>query len=363
MDLSPQVDLSHGDLSSYEELNQKNSRPVIAVTMASSRQGSSVVRHLSQSGIFQIRAITRSPYSKRAKVLANLPNVEIVQGDLLEPESLKRVFSGVYGIFGNTTPTKGWLLGRGSMVREYEIEQGRNLVDVVKQLADLGTLKHFVFSSICKPKDPLKNEPAPGHFTSKWNIEEYILINGLKKLSTILRPVSYFENFDSDLPGVKISESIFPGIVHKNKVWQTIAVDDVGLWTRAVFEHPKRFWGESMNIAGEEMTGQEMAALWQKINPKEFSSVRYSMVPRKLMNFIEHDIALMASWIERAGYGADLKALKVLANELDITMTSLSCWLKGKASINTKKRLPNIDLQRSFTPITLAPKKEGPINI
>ena len=60
---------------------------------------------------------------------------------------------------------------------------------------------------------------------------------------------------------MKISESIFPGIVHKDKVWQTIAVDDVGLWTRAVFEHPKRFWGESMNIAGEEMTGQEMAAL------------------------------------------------------------------------------------------------------
>ena len=127
------------------------------------------------------------------------------------------------------------------MVRQYEIEQGRNLVDVVKQLADLGTLKHFVFSSVCKPKDPLRNEPAPGHFTSKWNIEEYILINGLKKLSTILRPVSYFENFDSDLRGVKISESIFPGIVHKDKVWQTIAVDDVGLWTRAVFEHTKRF--------------------------------------------------------------------------------------------------------------------------
>ena len=36
------------------------------------------------------------------------------------------------------------------------------------------------------------------------------------------------------------------------------------------------------------------------------------MVPRQLMNFIEHDIALMASWIERAGYGADLKSLKIL---------------------------------------------------
>ena len=351
MNFSSRAVFFQGNSSSYKERSQESSRPVIAVTMATSRQGSSVVRHLSKNDIFQIRAITRSPFSKRAEVLAKLPNVEIVQGDLLEPESLERAFSGVYGIFGNTTPTKGWILGRGSMVRDYEIEQGRNLVDAVKKLADLGTLKHFVFSSVCKPKDPLKSQPAPGHFTSKWSIEEYISNNGLKKMSTILRPVSYFENFDSDLPGVQISQSIFPGVVHKDKVWQTIAVDDIGLWTRAVFEHPKRFWGESMNIAGEEMTGQEMAALWQKINTKESLSVRYSMLPRKLMSFIEHDIALMASWIERAGYGADLKELKVLANELDITMTPLSCWLKEKAlSGNTKKRLPNIDLQRRFAP-------------
>ena len=347
MNFSSRIGLSQSDFSSYENRILKSSRPVIAVTMATSRQGSSVVRHLSKNGIFNIRAITRSPFSKPAEDLAKLPNVEIVRGDLLEPESLERCFSGVYGIFGNTTPTKGWKLGRGSMVPEYEIEQGRNLVDVVKKLADLGTLKHFIFSSVCKPKDHLKSQPAPGHFTSKWSIEEYILINGLKKLSTILRPVSYFENFDSDLPGVQISKSMFPGVVHKDKVWQTIAVDDVGLWTKAVLENPQRFLGEAMNIAGEEMTGKEMAALWQKINGEKAKSVRYSMVPRKLMNFIEHDIALMANWIERAGYGADLKALKVLADELDITMTPLSCWLREKTSpSSTQKRLTVIDSLR-----------------
>ena len=351
MGSSTQVGLSQGILSTYQKRNQKSFSPVIAVTMATSRQGSSVVKHLSKSGIFQIRAITRAPFSKRAENLAKLPNVEIVKGDLLQRESLEKCFSGVYGIFGNTTPTKGWMLGRGSMVRDYELEQGRNLVDVVKEIADLGTLKHFVFSSVCKPKDPLKSQPAPGHFTSKWSIEEYILINGLNELSTILRPVSYFENFDSDLPGVQISNSIFPGVVQKDKIWQTIAVDDVGLWTKAIFKNPQKFLGEALNIAGEEMTGKDMAALWQKINGKESPSVRYSMVPRQLMNFIEHDIALMASWIERAGYGADLKALRALADELEITMTPLSCWLREKTSTrNTQKRLPGINLQRRLVP-------------
>ena len=353
MDFSSRISHSKRDLDSHEIHELKRSKPVIAVTMATSRQGYSVVKHLSENNCFQIRAITRSPFSKRAELLAKLPNVEIVKGDLLQRESLEKCFSGVYGIFGNTTPTKGWMLGRGSMVRDYELEQGRNLVDVVKEIAHLGTLKHFVFSSVCKPKDPLKSQPAPGHFTSKWSIEEYILINGLKELSTILRPVSYFENFDSDLPGVQISNSIFPGVVHKDKLWQTIAVDDVGLWTKAIFENPQKFLGEALNIAGEEMTGKDMAALWQKINGKESPSVRYSMVPRQLMNFIEHDIALMASWIERAGYGADLKALRALADELEITMTPLSCWLTQKISTRTtQKRLPGIELQRRFIPAT-----------
>ncbi len=353
MDLSSRTGLSQRDLYSHEIHDLKRSKPVIAVTMATSRQGYSVVKHLSKNDFFQIRAITRSPFTKRAELLAELPNVEIVKGDLLQRESLEKCFLGVYGVFGNTTPTKGWVLGRGSMVRDYELEQGRNLVDAVKKFANLGTLKHFVFSSVCKPKDPLNSQPAPGHFTSKWSIEEYILLNGLKELSTILRPVSYFENFDSDLPGVQISDSIFPGVVQEDKLWQTIAVDDVGLWTKAVFETPQKFLGEALNIAGEEMTGKDMAALWQEINGKKSPSVRYAMIPRQLMNFIEHDIALMASWIERAGYGADLKTLRALADELGITMTPLSCWLTQKISTRTtQKRLRGIDLKRRFIPAT-----------
>ncbi len=332
-----------------ENLELNDSKPIIAVTMATSRQGYSVVKHLSKSGIFHIRALTRFPSSQKSEKLSRLDNVQIVKADLLEPETLERCFSGVYGIFGNTTPTKGWVLGRGSMVRDYEIKQGRNLIDIAKKFADLGTLKHFIFSSICKPKDPLKSHPAPGHFTSKWSIEEYILKQGLKELSTILRPVSYYENFNSDLPGIKISERIFPGVVHKNKIWQTIAVDDIGLWANAIFKNPQKFQGEALNIAGEEMTGEEMATLWQQLKGQDSPTVSYVMIPRRVVNLIEHDIGLMANWIERTGYGADLKQLKSLADELQITMTPLVNWLKHKDSQSRVSTHPYIfDLPRKF---------------
>ncbi|WP_320664579.1 NmrA/HSCARG family protein [Prochlorococcus sp. MIT 1223] len=309
-----------------KDFNATNKKPIIAVTMATGRQGMGVVKELSLRNEFQVRAITRDASSKRAIALSKLANVEIVEGDLLDSASLYKCFDKVYGIFGNTTPTKGLK----PLVREYEIEQGKVLIDVVTDLKKKNNLKHFVFSSICKAKDPLNNEPAPGHFTSKWDIEEYLSQNKLNEITTIVRPASYFENFDGDLPGLKITDTNFPGVVRPDKVWQTIAVNDVGIWSGAIFANPKRFIGKSFNLAGEELTGRQMAELVQKVRGKGSKKVRYLMAPRILLKLFVNDIGVMADWIERAGYGADISNLKRIANEEGIEMTSLASWLKDK---------------------------------
>ncbi len=76
------------------------------------------------------------------------------------------------------------------------------------------------------------------------------------------------------------------------------------------------------------------------------------MVPRKMIHLLEHDIGVMASWIERTGYGANLKELRLLACELEITITSLSTWLHKKASKSSNKSKENLfdDLDR-FAPV------------
>ncbi len=311
-------------------LSLTKEKPVVAVTMANGLQGRSVIRHLSKSGKFHIRALTRNPFSSKSKDLLNYPNVEIVGADLLNIESLEKAFQGVHGIFGNTTPTKGWRVFRGSMVREYEMAQGRNLINSVKNAYISGKLKHFVFSSVCKSSDPLLSTPAPGHFSSKWDIEECISHNDLQSITTVIRPASYFENFFSNIPGARISETSFPGVVHPERKWQTIAVDDVGAWTNAILNHPDKFLGEAINLAGEEMTGNQMAELFQSLKTSQSKKVKYEMLPRFLLRLIEHDIAIMASWIERSGYGANISYLKSLSNELDFSMTSLSSWLRQK---------------------------------
>ena len=322
----------------------KNSRsglkdkPIIAVTMATSRQGLGVVKELCRSNKYQIRAITRNPKTAKALEIASLNNVDVVKGDLLDPLSLKKAFEGVEVIFGNTTPTKGWKLFRGSIVRSYEIEQGLNLVNEVKFAYKKGTLNHFIFSSISKAKNPLKNDPAPSHFTSKWDIEEYIRKSGLRKITTVLRPVSYFENFENKLPGYSISKKIFPGIVGEDFKWQIIAVDDIGKWVRGILSKSDEFKNKAINIASEELTGKEMATTLQRLTHKEGIKTNYLKIPRMALKLLELDLGLMADWIERAGYGADMNQLKKIQNELNIVPTSLEKWLKLKIENENKKR-------------------------
>ena len=311
-------------------------KPVVAVTMATSRQGIGVVKELSKTNKYQIRAITRNIKSTKAFELASLNNVEVIQGDLMDQKSLTKAFEGVEVIFGNTTPTKGWKIFRGSIVRSYEIEQGNNLIKQVKIAHDKGTLNHFIFSSISKPKYPLKNDPAPGHFTSKWDIEDHIKKMGLMDITTVLRPVSYFENFENKLPGYSISKKLFPGIVGIDYKWQTIAVEDIGKWVRGVLSQSSKYINKELNIASEELTGQEMAMTLEKIVSSEGIKTNYLMIPRVAIKILENDIGVMADWIERAEYGADLNYLKKVQKELNIVPTTLEDWLRSKLEKNNK---------------------------
>ena len=140
----------------------------------------------------------------------------------------------------------------------------------------------------------------------------------------------YFENFENKLPGYTISMNIFPGIVGKNHKWQTIAVDDIGKWVRGVLSKPEKYKNQSINIAGEEMTGLEMAKTLQKIVSSERHQTKYVMIPRTAIKLLEYDIGVMADWIERSGYGADMNKLKMIQKDLNIIPTSLKDWLIAK---------------------------------
>ena len=88
----------------------------------------------------------------------------------------------------------------------------------------------------------------------------------------------------------------------------------------------------------EELTGIEMAMTLQTIVSSEGLQTNYVMIPRLAIKLLEFDIGVMADWIERSGYGADMNKLKKIQKDLNIVPTSLKDWLKAKLVIQNKKQ-------------------------
>ena len=81
-----------------------------------------------------------------------------------------------------------------------------------------------------------------------------------------------------------------------------------------------------------------MAMTLQRIVSSERHQTKYVMIPRAAINLLEYDIGVMADWIERSGYGADMNKLKLIQTHLNIVPTSLNDWLKRKLEEQNKPR-------------------------
>lgn len=70
----------------------------ILVTGASGQQGGAVARQLLLQPGFTVRALTRDPAKPAARILAR-SGVDVIQGDLDDPASVRRALEDVWGAF------------------------------------------------------------------------------------------------------------------------------------------------------------------------------------------------------------------------------------------------------------------------
>lgn len=156
----------------------------ILVTGATGQQGGAVTRHLLAGG-WRLRALIRDPEKPAARALAE-NRVELVQGDLNDRASLNRALKGVYGVF---SMQNFWLPDVGA---EGEVRQGKTIADA----ATAAGVQHFVYTSVGAAHRGM----GQAHFASKWEIEQHIRALGLP--ATILRPVSFMENYNWSRPQI-----------------------------------------------------------------------------------------------------------------------------------------------------------------
>src|SRR5437667_6244610 len=146
---------------------------IILVSGATGRQGGGLMKHLLK-GRWRVRALTRNPGGRAAQELSQR-DVEVVQGDMDNIESLKGAMKGVHGVY---SVQDFWSVGA-----KREVQQGKNLADA----ALAAGAAHFVYSSV----GGAERNPGISHWESKWEIEKYI--RSRKLPATMLRTAAFME--------------------------------------------------------------------------------------------------------------------------------------------------------------------------
>jgi uncharacterized protein YbjT (DUF2867 family) len=275
-----------GRLSNTERIDMaKHDDRVILVTGATGHQGGAAIRHLQQKH-FAVRAVTRDPNQPKARDLAG-HGTEVVRANLDDADSLARALDGVYGVYSVQDYAGG---------AESEIRQGINLADA----ANRSGVSQFVYSSVGSAD---KNTGIP-HFESKFRIEEHIRGTGLP--FSILRPVFFMENWLGMKGGIEAGTLALP-LAPETRL-QMIAVDDIGAFVALAFEHPDKWNGRALDIAGDELSMTELADAFGRVSGREVS---YRQVPwEQFEQQAGPEMTSMYKWFQDVGYDIEIPAIR-----------------------------------------------------
>jgi len=235
-------------------------KKIITVLGATGAQGGGLVRAIQHdaSSPFRARAVTRNPASDAAKALHAL-GAEVVAGDVDDEASLTRAFTGAHGVFGVTF---FW----AHMSPEREIADAARMAKVAKATK----VAHFLWSTLEDTRKwvPLSDNRMPTlggkykvpHFDAKGESNHFFTDAGVP--TTMLNTSFYWDNFIYFGAGPKPGPDgkLLLTMPMGDKKLPGIAAEDIGKCAYGVFTRGAEFIGKSIGIAGEHLTGAEMAA-------------------------------------------------------------------------------------------------------
>lgn len=251
-------------------------RKIIAVVGATGAQGGGLVRAIlaDEESEFSARAITRDASSPKAQALASL-GAEVVEANLDDPATVRRAFEGAYGAF---CVTFFW----DHLSPEKELAQARIMAIAARDAA----LRHVIWSTLEDTRllVPLSDDRMPTlqekykvpHFDAKGEADRFFTELGVP--TTFLLTSFFWDNFihfgmgPARADGARLSitlpmgEAPLPGI----------AAEDIGRCAYGIFQQGPELAGRYIGIAGEHLTGGEMASAFSRVLGEE---VLYNAVP------------------------------------------------------------------------------------
>ena len=244
-------------------------KKIIAVMGATGAQGGAVARAIlnDTNSEFTVRAVTRNINSEKARALAEL-GAELVSADLDDKESLVKAFTGLYGAY---CVTFFW----AHFSPEKEKEGARNMAEALKKTG----VKHAIWSTLEDTRKfiPLSDNRMPTllgnykvpHFDAKEESNEYFIKNGIP--TTFLYTAYYWDNMIYFGTGPKKGPDgkLYLTMPMGDKRLPGIASEDIGKCAYGIFKKGPELIGKKIYIAGESLTGKQMAASLSKALGKE----------------------------------------------------------------------------------------------
>ena len=254
-------------------------KKTIVVAGATGAQGGGLVRAIlnDPDGSFAARGITRNVDSDKARALAEA-GAEVVTADFDDAESLDLAFAGAFGAF---LVTNFW----EHFSPEKEIAQATALADAAKRAG----IQHVVWSTLEDTRRwvPLDDDRMPTlmgkykvpHFDAKGEANALFTARGLP--TTFLQTSFYWDNFIHFGSGPVRGEDGRLAITFPmgDKKLPGIAVEDIGKCAYGIFKKGPEFIGKTVSIAGEHLTGEQMASALSEVIGEE---VVYNDVPPEM---------------------------------------------------------------------------------
>lgn len=256
-------------------------KKIITIFGATGAQGGGLCRAIlnDQASEFSVRAVTRNPQSDKAKALKDL-GAEVVQADIDDKESIKKVLKDAYGAY---FVTFFW----DHYSPEKEFKEAQRFAEAAKET----NLTHAIWSTLEDTRKyvPLDDDRMPTlqgkykvpHFDAKGEADH--LFTDLQVPTTFFRASFYWDNFIYFGSGPKKSEDgqyyiTFP---LDNKKLAGIASEDIGKCAYGIFKMPTLI-GKTVGVAGEHLSGEDIAArmtialnipiIYNNVTPETFRS-------------------------------------------------------------------------------------------
>lgn len=287
----------------------------IVVTGATGRQGGATARRLVVDG-HRVRALVRKKESPAAAAL-EAEGVELVVGDMDDPESLDTAFTGACGVF-IVPPAVYAAEGADG---DLEFRRGGAAIDA----AGAAGVRQAVFTGLGSFSGGTAEQVS-----GKQRIEHHLWSSGMR--ATVLRPVRFMTNFLGTGVGVDdvadgVSRHVFPA----DEPVQLVALEDIAEFAAMAFADPDRFAGRTLELAGDAPTPNEA---FRAINAATGLDLRYEQLSMDEARALGSEVAEARHlWTTGHRWHADIEALRTLHPGL----RTFRAWLDGGGAARLRR--------------------------